>query len=140
LNRTILAPVAARLPIVPAPSPNALVQPVTFFESFELGLNIRGFFLVLLTCRVHGTLRLVDGVLPSLALPLSGSQLLRAFTLTALLLFLESKSGLLIGHFVVTPLQVLGWLAARRLAACLLRTVVSGEISRQLGVLFEGPA
>src|SRR6516162_3672011 len=111
-----------------------------FLERLDLSSNVRSVLFVLPTGRIQGALRLVDGLLPPLALLTLSGLFLRAFALAAFLLLLESERGLPLSRPVRGPLRMLLRLTPHRAAACLLRNVVAGEIGRQLGVLFEGPA
>src|ERR1700747_1659114 len=112
----------------------------SFLERLELSLNVRSVLFVLPTGCIQGALRLLDGLLPPLALLTLSGLFLRAFTLAPLLLLLESERGLPVGRLVLGRLRMLLRLRPHRPAACLLRNVVAGEIGRQLSVLFEGPA
>src|SRR5579872_5557303 len=126
--------------------PSFLLLPTGFFglrsflERLELSLNVRSVLFVLPTGRIQGALRLVDGLLPPLALLSLSGLFLRPFALATLLLLLESERSLPISRLVRGSLRVLLRFTPHRPAACLLRNVVAGEIGRQLGVLFEWPA
>src|SRR5215475_5025072 len=92
----------------------------SFFERLELNLNARGVLFVLPTGRIQGALRLVDGLLPSLAFLTLSSLFLRSFALAAFLLLLESERGLPISRPVRGPLRMLLRLTPHRAGACFL--------------------
>src|SRR6516162_7359474 len=80
--------------------PSFLLLPSGFFglrsclERLELSLNVRSVLFVLPTGRIQGALRLVNGLLPPLALLTLSGLFLRALALAAFLLLLESEPGL----------------------------------------------
>src|SRR5262245_43400894 len=79
----------------------------SFLEGVELSLNVRSVLFVLPTGRIQGALRLVDGLLPPLALITLSGLFLRAFALAAFLLLLESERGISISRLVRGPLRLL---------------------------------
>ena len=100
-------------------------------------MNFRGHFAVPLKSFVHSALRLVDGVLSSLALLQTGGVLLRTFALAALLLPLEGHCGLAVGRLVGSSLRRLSLFSARRCTTRPLRAALAGEMGRELGVFLE---
>jgi hypothetical protein len=77
--------------------PTSLFGLQSFLERLELSLNVRSVLFVRPTGRFQSALRLVDGLLPPLALLTLSGLFLRAFTLAALLLLLETERGLPVG-------------------------------------------
>jgi hypothetical protein len=93
----------------------------SLLERLDLSLNACGIHFVRPTSCIQGVLRFVDGTLPALALLAPSGLFLRAFAIATLLLLLESECGLPVGRVVGGSLRMFLRLAARRLAACLLR-------------------
>ena len=82
----------------------------SLLERLELSLNVRSVLFVLPTGRIQGALRLVDGLLPPLALLTLSGLFLRALALAAFLL------ALLLAQTLTRPLRRIRG-AADRIAA-----------------------
>jgi hypothetical protein len=78
----------------------------SFLDRLELSLNVRSDLFVLPTGRIQSALRLVDGLLPPLALLTLSGLFLRAFALAALLLLLESERGLPVSRLILGRLSI----------------------------------
>ena len=80
--------------------PPGIFGPRSLLESFHLGLDSSGFLRVLPLGGFQRCLRLVDGPLASLTLPLPSSLLARPLPFAPFLLFFESESGLSVSGLV----------------------------------------
>lgn len=109
-------------------------------KCFDLILDCRDTCDMLIAGSVQRLLRLVDGRLPSHANFLASSFLLYACPVAARLLLLISKRCLLPGGGVTSLLCLLDRLPASGPRGALLSAAFGGKISREVGMLLEGPA